>query len=91
MPTDDPITERVWEAARQCHVALGCRHYSLFDFRIDPDGTPWFLEAGPYCSYAPTSVIAVMAGAAGMDVAELFATALTELDDERTPCLRSSR
>jgi D-alanine-D-alanine ligase len=91
VPKDDPITERVWAAARQCHVALGCRHYSLFDFRIDPDGTPWFLEAGPYCSFAPTSVIAVMAAAAGVDVAKLFATALTELDDEGTPCLRSSR
>ena len=58
---DDTLTERVWEAARRCHVALGCRHYSLFDFRIDPDGRPWFLEAGLYCSYSPGSVIAVMA------------------------------
>ncbi|GAB7066969.1 D-alanine--D-alanine ligase [Mycobacterium hodleri] len=91
VPEDDPVTERVWAAARQCHVALGCRHYSLFDFRIDPDGTPWFLEAGPYCSYAPTSVIAVMAAAAGVDVATLFATALTELDDEGSPCLRTAR
>jgi D-alanine-D-alanine ligase len=91
VPEDDPITERVWAAARRCHVALGCRHYSLFDFRIDPEGTPWFLEAGPYCSFAPTSVIAVMAAAAGVDVAKLFAAALTELDDEGTPCLRSSR
>ena len=91
VPTDDPITERVWEAARRCHVALGCRHYGLFDFRIDPDGTPWFLEAGPYCSFAPTSVIAVMAAAAGIDVADLFAIALDELDEERTSCLSSPR
>jgi D-alanine-D-alanine ligase len=53
----DPVTGRVWEAARQCHSALGCRDYSLFDFRIDPDGQPWFLEAGLYCSFARTSVI----------------------------------
>ena len=52
---DDTLTERVWEAARRCHVALGCRHYSLFDFRIDPDGRPWFLEAGLYCSYSPAA------------------------------------
>jgi len=91
VPEDDPITERVWEAARRSHVALGCRHYSLFDFRVDPEGKPWFLEAGPYCSFAPTSVIAVMAAAAGIDVTELFATALRELDDERTPCLSSLR
>jgi D-alanine-D-alanine ligase len=82
VPTDDPVTERVWEAARRCHVALGCRHYSLFDFRIDPDGQPWFLEAGPYCSFADTSVIAVMAAAAGVSVPRLFADALTELDRE---------
>ena len=34
----DPVTARVWDAARRCHAALGSRHYSLFDFRIDPDG-----------------------------------------------------
>lgn len=79
---DDPITERVWEAARRAHEALGCRHYSLFDFRVDPSGEPWFLEAGPYCSFAPTSVIAVMAAAAGISVEQLFADALAELDRE---------
>lgn len=84
VPTDDPITERVWAAARRSHDALGCRHYSLFDFRIDPDGNPWFLEAGPYCSFAPTSVIAVMAAAAGVPVAELFADAVAELHLEGT-------
>ena len=65
--TDDHLlTQRVWAAARRCHLALGCRHYSLFDFRIDPDGRPWFLEAGLYCSYSPGSVIAMMASAAGI-------------------------
>jgi D-alanine-D-alanine ligase len=85
VPTDDPVTERVWDLARRSHVALGCRHYSLFDVRIDPDGAPYFLEAGPYCSYAPTSVIAVMAAAAGTSVQHLFADALGELDRERKP------
>lgn len=69
---DDPVTAPVSEAARRCHVALGCRHYSLFDFRIDPGGIPWFLEAGLYCSFARTSVVAVMARAAGIAVDELF-------------------
>lgn len=87
VPTDDPITERVWEAARRCHVALGCRHYGLFDFRIDAEGQPWFLEAGPYCSYAPSSVIAVMAAAAGITLDALFAAALHEVDrEEGLPC-----
>ena len=86
VPQDDPITERVWAAARSAHQALGCRHYSLFDFRIDAAGNPWFLEAGPYCSFAPGSVIAVMAAGTGVDVGELFAGALTELDRGRPAC-----
>jgi D-alanine-D-alanine ligase len=78
VPVDDPVTARVWEAARICHRALGGRHYGLFDFRIDPQGRPWFLEAGPYCSFSPSSVIATMASAAGMALPELFSRVLTE-------------
>lgn len=74
LPVDDPVTDAVWAAARACHRALGCRDYSLFDFRIDPEGRPWFLEAGLYCSFAEQSVVAVMASAAGWDLPELFAT-----------------
>jgi D-alanine-D-alanine ligase len=74
----DPVTAAVWDAARKCHEALGCRHYSLFDFRVDPDGRPWFLEAGLYCSFARKSVVAMMAAAAGIPVEELFATAVEQ-------------
>ncbi|RLV48502.1 D-alanine--D-alanine ligase [Nocardioides mangrovicus] len=69
----DAVTAAVWRAARTAHRALGCRDYSLFDFRIDPEGRPWFLEAGLYCSFARTSVVAVMAAAAGIGLDDLFA------------------
>ena len=69
---DDPITPHVWDAARRCHTAFGCRHYSLFDFRVDAGGQPWFLEAGLYCSFARQSVVSVMARAAGISLEELF-------------------
>lgn len=72
----DLITQRVWDAAQKCHIALGCQHYSLFDFRIDPSGQPWFLEAGLYCSFAQTSVISTMAKASGMPLERLFEAAL---------------
>ena len=74
---DDPVTAAVHDAARRAHLALGCRDYSLFDFRIDPDGRPWFLEAGLYCSFAQQSVVSVMAAAAGIGLDDLFADALT--------------
>jgi D-alanine-D-alanine ligase len=74
----DPVTQRVWDVAKKCHEALGCRHYSLFDFRIDPGGRPWFLEAGLYCSFARKSVIPVMARAAGLPLRDLFQAAIRE-------------
>jgi D-alanine-D-alanine ligase len=72
----DPLTDRVGAIAKQCHIALGCRHYSLFDFRIDPDGQPWFLEAGLYCSFAQNSVISAMAKASGISLDRLLKTML---------------
>lgn len=75
---NDPITEKVQEVAKKCHQALGCRHYSLFDFRIDPNGEPYFLEAGLYCSFAPTSVISSMTKAAGISLDELLEISVNE-------------
>lgn len=76
--TADPLTARVHAAARACHTALGCRDHSLFDFRVDPSGRPWFLEAGLYCSFARQSVITMMAAAAGIGLDDLFATAVEQ-------------
>ena len=88
VPRHDPATEPVWEAAKRCHVALGCRHYSLFDFRIDPDGRPWFLEAGLYNSFARQSVITTMAAAAGIPAQDLLRGAIREaLSGSRSPAV----
>ena len=76
---DDPVVPAVHEAALAAYDALGCRHYGLFDLRIDPEGRPWFLEAGLYCSYAPTSVVATMARAAGTDLPALLQHGLDQL------------
>lgn len=70
---DDPLVPRVQEAAERAFRALGCRDYGLFDFRVAVDGTPVFLEAGLYCSFARTSVVAVMAKAAGQPLPDFFA------------------
>jgi len=77
---DDPLTAVVHGAARRCHLALGCRDYSLFDFRIDPDGQPWFIEASLYCSFARQSVLSVMAAAAGFRTSDLLGLFLAETE-----------
>lgn len=74
----DPITEKVQQEAKKCHLALSCRHFSMFDFRIDPNGEPWFLEAGLYCSFGYGSGIPHVAKAAGMPLDILFMAIVKE-------------
>ena len=71
---DDPVVPAVQQAALLAFSALGCRDYGLFDFRVDPEGVPHFLEAGLYCSFASTSVVVMMAAADGTDLPNLFRT-----------------
>ena len=72
LPMDDPAVLPTWEAAKKCHIALGCRHYSLYDFRIDAEGKPWFIEAGLYCSFSPKSVLVSMMEAYGISLPDFF-------------------
>lgn len=72
VPEGDSIIPDVAAIAKQAHRALGCRHYSLFDFRIDPAGRPWFIEAGLYCSFSPDAVIASMMKSAGLSLKVFF-------------------
>jgi D-alanine-D-alanine ligase len=76
---DDPVVASVGAAARRCYAALGCRDHGLFDFRVDPQGRPWFLEAGLYCSFARTSVISGMAEQAGIALPDLFAESVARV------------
>ena len=75
---NDPITQKVQQEVKKCHLALGCRHYSLFDFRIDPQGQPWFLEAGLFCIFDHNAVIACTANVAGIPLNELFQTMIDQ-------------
>ena len=79
----DPVTAPIQAIALACHQALGCRDYSLFDLRIDPEGKPWFLEAGLYCSFAPDSVIVTMMEAAGTPLGSFFARSVDHLRERR--------
>jgi len=63
----DEIHDRIDEAVKQAHQTLKCRHYSLFDIRINEEGFPYILEACLFCSFSPLSVIPAMAAHAGRE------------------------
>jgi len=57
---DDNLLAKITDLAFMSHRALGCEQYSLFDVRVDPDGNPFFIEAGAYCSFSARSAIVIM-------------------------------
>ena len=64
--TSDALTKELAEMARESFIALNCKDYSVFDFRITPPDengkeVPYFLEICPYASFSPFSVIVTIA------------------------------
>ena len=62
---DDVLLAKLADASKKAHVALGATDYSLFDWRVDPEGNIFFLEASLFCCFAANSVISMMADATG--------------------------
>lgn len=66
------LFEKIAEAARRAHLALGCRDYSLFDFRVhEQTGEPYLLEAGLFWSFGEISMISRMLLADGENLEEV--------------------
>jgi len=61
------LHEKIDTMVRDGHRALSCRHYSLWDMRVDANEQPYILEACLFCSFSPLSVIPVMAQHAGRE------------------------
>ncbi len=49
------VIKRITEASLAAFTTLGCRDFSRIDFRVAPDGTPYFLEVNPLPGLNPES------------------------------------
>jgi D-alanine-D-alanine ligase len=58
--------QRVEEAALRAARILGIRDYGRLDFRVTPDGTPWFIEASTHPHLQKHSSFAFLAGRRGL-------------------------
>jgi D-alanine-D-alanine ligase len=68
---------RVEEMSLKAFEVLECRDFSRVDFRISPDGTPYFLEINPLAGLNPrSSDIVIMAGLVGIKYPELIGSIL---------------
>ena len=70
---DSDLYEEIRSQALSAHKALGARHYSLFDFRIErTSNRPVFLEAGLFWSFSNAGMITKMLRAGSMDIPSII-------------------
>ena len=50
-----PTIKRIIDAGLATYTTLACRDFSRVDFRVTPDGTPYFLEVNPLPGLNPES------------------------------------
>lgn len=67
----DGMRDEIAAQARLAHRALGCRDYSLFDFRVDDTGRAYVLEAGLFWTFGPISMISRMIDADDRSAADV--------------------
>lgn len=60
------VQSKLADQARRAFHALKLRGYARIDFRLDPQGQPWCLEANTLPGMTPTSLIPQAAAAAGV-------------------------
>lgn len=70
---DDAVAEQVARSAVDVHELLRLRQLSRIDFIVDPDGTPWFLEANVLPGLTETSLLPQAIEAAGRTTVDEYA------------------
>jgi D-alanine-D-alanine ligase len=63
----ESLTATLQDLALRAHHALKLRDFSRVDFRVDPDGTPWCLEANTLPGVTRTSLLPQSAAAVGLE------------------------
>lgn len=62
----DDQTKAIRKTALRIHATMGCRHYSRVDFRMDENGTAYFLEINTLPGMTETSLLPKSAKAHGL-------------------------
>ena len=66
------LWEKISDAVKRAHIALGCRECSLYDFRVHADtDEPYMLEASLYGSFSKIGMISRMLQADGQSLSDL--------------------
>ncbi len=72
------LEARLHADALRVFDVLRCRDFARLDFRVAPDGTPFFLEINPLPTFAPDGTFAIIAELLGQSYPDFLADVLHE-------------
>jgi D-alanine-D-alanine ligase len=74
---DRRVVQRIQEYSLRAFEILGCRDFARLDYRISPDGTPYFLEINPLAGLNPrSSDLIIMANLVGINYNKIIGSIL---------------
>ncbi len=68
---DTSVIKRLGDASLEIFEILGCRDFARIDFRLDSDGTPYFIEINPLPGLGDHSDLVIMSKILGITHTEL--------------------
>jgi D-alanine-D-alanine ligase len=81
------IKERIALTSLKVFEILGCRDFARLDFRISPEGVPYFLEINPLPGLSAQSDLVIMADKSGWTHRELVNAVLETALKRYSPCV----
>ncbi len=82
---EEGVLARIATASLKAFTALGCRDFARLDFRVSPDGTPYFLEINPLPGLGTHSDLVIMALKLGWRYQELIGAVLRAALERQAP------
>lgn len=83
----DEIKERIALASLKAFKVLGCRDFARLDFRISPEGVPYFLEINPLPGLSAQSDLVIIANKSGWTHQGLIQAVLETALKRYSPCV----
>jgi D-alanine-D-alanine ligase len=83
----DEIKERIALASLKVFGVLGCRDFARIDFRVSPEGVPYFLEINPLPGLGTYSDLVIMTGKLGWTHKGLINAVLDAALKRYSPCV----
>jgi D-alanine-D-alanine ligase len=83
----DEVRERISRSSLKVFGVLGCRDFARIDFRVNPEGVPYFLEINPLPGLGSYSDLVIIADKSGWTYKKLINAVLDAALKRYSPCV----